>query len=355
MRLDRSFLRAHGTHFHVVSRIVGRAFLLGDSEKQHFHKIMRRLEKYAGVQVLTYCLMDNHVHLLLRTEEIVGDAISDAELVRRIGGLYSKAMARELKWQLATWREKKHERQVKFWREKYLARLGNLSEFMWALKGSFSKWYNKKHGRAGTLWEDRYKVVLVQDSEAVLVKVAAYIDLNPIRAGIVNDPGKYRWSGYGEAVGGRGYAAARRGISRITGASPGRGWKDAHPAYRVLLFMEGLEEVPGARVEIMRNLYGDEVQRRGAISTDQVDEVVRKKGQMSLVELLRCQVRYLTDGTVIGTREFVDRIFKAQPAKDRGKRKTGGRKMCGGDWGHGGMYALRDLRKDAIGKRAASE
>ena len=348
MRYNRTFLRAEGTHFHVVSRIVDRQFLLGDKEKAFFHKLMRRLESAAGVQVLTYCLMDNHVHLLLCTEEIDGDAMSDAELVKRIGGLYSKAAGKELAWQLATWREKKNDRLVKFWREKYLARLGNLSEFMWRLKNSFSKWYNKEKGRTGTLWEDRYKVVLVQDSEAVLMKVAAYIDLNPVRAGITGDPGSYRWSGYGEAVAGK--PAARRGIGRITSAPLNRGWRDAGPAYRVILFVRGLEDTPGAKVEVMRNLYGDEIKRRGAISTEAADEVVKKKGEMSLGELLRCKVRYLTDGTVIGTREFVDRIFKAQPAKDRGKRKTGARKMRGGDWGEGGLFALRDLRKDVIGK-----
>lgn len=353
MRYNRTFLRAEGTHFHVVSRIVDRQFLLGDSEKAFFHKLMRRLEKSTGVQVLTYCLMDNHVHLLLRTEEIDGDAMSDPELVKRIQGLYSKAAAKELAWQLATWREKKNDRLVKFWRDKYLARLGNLSEFMWRLKNSFSKWYNKEKGRAGTLWEDRYKVVLVQDSEAVLMKVAAYIDLNPIRAGLVDDPGEYRWSGYGEAVAGN--AAARRGITRLTGTSAQRGWRDASPGYRVLLFTRGLEDTLGVKVEVVGNLYGDEIKRRGAISTEAVEKVVRKKGEMSLAELLRCKVRYLTDGTVIGTREFVDRIFKAQPAEDRGKRKTGARKMRGGDWGEGGLFALRDLRKNVIGKPGPAE
>jgi REP element-mobilizing transposase RayT len=332
----------------VVSRIVDRQFVLGDRQKAFFHKLMRRLEKSAGVQVLTYCLMDNHVHLLLRTEDVDADAISDEELVSRVRGLYSKAAAKELAWQLDTWRRKQNENMIKFWREKYLARLGNLSEFMRVLKNSFSKWYNKEKERTGTLWEDRYKVVLVEGTAAVLMKVAAYIDLNPVRAGIAGDPGTYRWSGYGEAVAGG--VAARRGIGRITETAVNRGWRDAGPDYRVILFMEGLEDTPGAKVEVMRNLYGDEIKRRGAISTEKVEAVLKMKGQMSLPELLRHKVRYFTAGTVIGTREFVDKVFKAQPAKDRGKRKTGARKMRGGDWGDGGLYSLRDLRKDVIGK-----
>ena len=68
MRYSRIFLRAQGNHFHVVSRIAGREFLLGENEKRVFHRIMRRIARVAGVEVLTHCLMDNHVHLLLRTE-----------------------------------------------------------------------------------------------------------------------------------------------------------------------------------------------------------------------------------------------------------------------------------------------
>jgi hypothetical protein len=62
--------------------------------------------------------------------------------------------------------------------------------------------YNGRHGRTGTLWEDRFKSVLVENSESAKAAVAAYIDLNPVRAKIAADPKDYRWSGYGEACGG---------------------------------------------------------------------------------------------------------------------------------------------------------
>ena len=197
MRYSRIFLRAQGNHFHVVSRIAGREFLLGDREKRVFHGILRRISRVAGVEVLTYCLMDNHVHLLLRTEAVEDPAaISDEELVARVRGLYRKQVAAELEGQLAEGRKRGDRVLVAQWRERYLGRLGNLSEFMRVLKNVFSKWYNQEHGRSGTLWEeDRYKVVLVEGSEAVLRKVAAYIDLNPVRAGLVEDPGEYGWSG----------------------------------------------------------------------------------------------------------------------------------------------------------------
>jgi len=50
------------------------------------------------------------------------------------------------------------------------------------LKQRFTQWYNKRNGLKGTLWEDTYQSVLVEDSERALMTMAAYIDLNPVRA-----------------------------------------------------------------------------------------------------------------------------------------------------------------------------
>ena len=85
--------------------------------------------------------------------------------------------------------------------EKFTNRMGDLSEFMKMLKWRFSCWFNKKHGRVGTLWESRFKSVLVEDGVAART-MAAYIDLNPVRAGMVSDPKDYRWCSYAEAVAG---------------------------------------------------------------------------------------------------------------------------------------------------------
>ena len=88
----------------------------------------------------------------------------------------------------------------------------DLSAYMKIVKQRFTQWFNKKHGRKGTLWEDRFKSTLVEDGHAARV-VAAYIDLNPVRAGMVSDPKDYRWCGYGEAVAGK--QPARAGLQRV--------------------------------------------------------------------------------------------------------------------------------------------
>ncbi|MCC5788193.1 MAG: hypothetical protein JJT75_01050, partial [Opitutales bacterium] len=63
-----------------------------------------------------------------------------------------------------------------------------------------SIWYNSEYRRYGPLWSEKFKSVLVEGRANALKVVAAYIDLNPVRAGLVEDPAKYAYSGYGESV-----------------------------------------------------------------------------------------------------------------------------------------------------------
>ena len=82
--------------YHVVSRVVDRRFVFGTEEKEHFRILVRMYERFSGCRVLSYCFMTNHFHLLLEVPpggvkkgESMG--LSDEDLLRRLGGLYSKA------------------------------------------------------------------------------------------------------------------------------------------------------------------------------------------------------------------------------------------------------------------------
>jgi hypothetical protein len=90
----------------------------------------------------------------------------------------------------------------------------DLSEFMKTLLQRFARWHNTRTKRKGNLWEENFKSVVVEDGEAART-MAAYMDLNPVRAGIVKDPADYRWSSYGEAVGGG---------TRATAGGRGKAW-----------------------------------------------------------------------------------------------------------------------------------
>ena len=72
----------------------------------------------------------------------------------------------------------------------------DISIFIKELKGRFAQWYNQRHDRYGVLWAERFKSVLLEGGEA-LAAVAAYIELNPVRAGLCADPKDYRYCGFG--------------------------------------------------------------------------------------------------------------------------------------------------------------
>jgi hypothetical protein len=223
----------------------------------------------------------------------------------------------------------------------------DLGEFMKALKQRFSRWFNTRHDRRGTLWEERYKNVLVQDGYAARV-MGAYIDLNPVRAGMAPDPARYRWCSYAEAMAGGG--EARAGIERLMaeyeklagGETPKkkRKWGDVIAEYRVLLFSDG--EVRYREGGITGQT---EVARRG-MTREEVEKVLATGGKLSGVQMLECRVRAMSDGMVLGTRQFVEEFFAAKRTLFGAKRKDGARPIHGCETK---LRCARGLRKEALG------
>ena len=77
---------------------------------------------------------------------------------------------------------------------------GAMSLMMQSVGRSYVRYFNKRHSRSGTLWEGRYKSSLI-DSEAYLLTCMAYIDLNPVRAGVAESAEDFGWSSYKHLVG----------------------------------------------------------------------------------------------------------------------------------------------------------
>lgn len=75
-----------------------------------------------------------------------------------------------------------------------------MSLWMQAVGRRYVRYFNDRHGRSGTLWEGRYKSTLIQ-TDSYLLTCMAYMDLNPVRAGMVMDARDYLWSSYGHYAG----------------------------------------------------------------------------------------------------------------------------------------------------------
>lgn len=319
-----------------MSRIVDQRQVLGHVEREHFIFLMREYEAFCGVQVLTHTVLSNHFHIELEVPRRPEILPTDDELCTRLEALTGLAGSKSCRQILAQLREKGHHAAAEALRDKYFARMWDVSAYMKLLKQRFSQWFNKSVGRKGTLWEGRFKSVLVEGAGMTLATMAAYIDLNSVRANLTEDPAHYRWSGYAEAMAGneralaglRAVVAAQRGVAKE--AVP---MDEVLPAYRMWLFSEG-EENEGTDAE------GRPV--RKGIPREQVLAVLEARGRVSQTSYLRVRVRYFTDGAVLGTRQFVDGVFQAMRSRFGPKRKDGARRMRG--LASPELYVLRDLR-----------
>jgi hypothetical protein len=181
--------------------------------------------------------------------------------------------------------------------------------------------------------------------------MAAYIDLNPVRAGMVTDPADYRWSSYGEAIGGgtKGNGRkAREGLVRAYFCDQGVGfeaekWREVASLYRRLMGLAlGGNPGPAAASQTASGL-GQTTQNTAEMLENQDNETVLK--DLGMAKMLRCRVRYFTDGAVIGSKEFVNEAFASARGRFGPKRKDGARAMRGsGSGAKGVLWSMRDLR-----------
>jgi len=309
--------------YHCMSRTAGKQLLFGDREKEVLRKMIWQVADFCGVEVLTYAVMGNHFHVLARVPH--SQTISDAELVRRFATLYPKpSLHQPLTPQAFDKFLRNGGPEAEKLRNQLRQRMGDISAFMKTLKQRFSIWYNQTHARSGTLWAERFKSVLVEGRGNPLQTMAAYIDLNPVRAGLASDPKDYRFCGYGEAVAGK--SGARRGLSLVWADRiiPTNNYDDALRAHRSLIFAKGEFDESFSREEAVRVLE-------------------REGGILPKPTVLRCRVRYFTDGAILGSEDFVR-------AKCEGWRRERGRKhlpkanpLVGSDWGD--LTTIVGLRK----------
>ena len=132
-----------GQPLHLIQRGNNRTRSFADREDYACYlRVLRDAGKRAGCAIHAYVLMTNHVHLLVTPDT-------------------ERGPARMMQW----------------------------------IGRGYVRYFNQRHGRTGTLWEGRFRSTLV-DSDRYFLACSRYIDLNPVRAGIVADAASYRWSSF---------------------------------------------------------------------------------------------------------------------------------------------------------------
>ena len=328
-------------HYHVMSRAIEGRMIFDDVAKEKFRALLDAHLRFAQIRCITFCIMGNHFHLLLEVPNSEDNPLqhaSDAEFLDHLEILYNEDTVTRIATQLETYRQGGLEQRAEQLRQLYIDRMCDLSAFMRELKQRFTQWHNRRTERRGPLWQDRYKSVLVENSETALRTMAAYIDLNPVRANLVRDPKDYRWCGYAEAVAGK--TTAREGLSALViNELPGDDCKMTDPAwpeiqriYRCWLYEEGEEQVDET----------GRVRRRGFSSELTATVTERQQGALARRVLVRAQVRYFTDGLALGSKAFLEEVFQSNRNRFSPKRVDGSRKMRNINWG--ALRSMRDLR-----------
>ena len=235
------------TVHHVMNRIAHQVFFIKEEERNDFVAMMKRSAEFSGIQLMAWCIMTNHFHLLVFLPERI--EVDEAEVVRRVGILKGESGARALQAQLAklrtcdeakNWRAAEIsadrekgakeisanrekganelsacEKKVKEILDRYRRRMYDVGEFMKTLTQWFTEEYNRRFSHTGTLWEAAYLDRSVPLEREPLERVVAYIGLNPFRAGVSTDFDSYLWSSLHDAT--NGDELAIRGLRLVYG------------------------------------------------------------------------------------------------------------------------------------------
>ena len=305
-RIPRLLVRDEPAVYHVMSRVALEGYVLGPAEKDELLRIIQRMSSVYFAELLGFCLMGNHFHLLVRMHP--GDGVSEAELRRRFG-LY--------------WGRRKKVFPVER-AEDFRRKWGSLSEYVREIKQEFSRYYNRRHHRRGFFWGDRFKSVIVEDGDT-LVNCLAYIDLNPVRAGLVDRPESYRWSSVGYHVQ-RGNRGGLLSTDFGLVAHRGLGVSGRFRWYREFLYEKGALGRPGGS-------------GGGRISSEVLEGERARGFELGRRDRFLYRTRYFTDSGVIGSREFVARQYERFRWCFGTGRKKDPRRVIG----LSGIYSLKRL------------
>ena len=287
-RTPRLIINGEAGVYHVMSRTALDGFPLGDIEKDFMVDLIRQYSRLYLVEILGFCVMGNHFHILVRM--FPEHKFTDEDIKQRYVAFYGDDRPFADGW-IPSLREK----------------LSNISEFVREIKVGFTRYYNKMHNRRGYFWGDRFKSVIVEDGET-LINCLAYIDLNPLRACLVDRPEDYRWNslGYHIQTGNKG---------------------------DFLSLDFGLKEFGIRTADERLRYYRQFVYEKGCISEAKGQRIKER------IDRFRYRTRYFTDSGIIGSKSFVSRLYA--DFKDHFSSKHEKKPKPIG--GLGGIYSLKRL------------
>ncbi|MBU1054911.1 MAG: transposase [Proteobacteria bacterium] len=275
-RIARMIVPDQKTVYHVMSRTALDGYPFNDIEKDKLVDIIKRLSKIYFTDILGYCIMGNHFHLLVRMH--TETYLNDEEIKKRYILYYGN--------------------DNNFSSDhipRYRSKWSSISEFMREIKQTFSRSYNKNRNRKGTFWADRYKSVIVENGNT-LIHCLAYIDLNPVRAGLVEKPDNYRWNSIGYHV--------------------QTGNKDCFLSWDFGLNKFGIRDKKKRLIRYREYVYEagaidrSEEKNKKTIPANIINKERKKSFEISRMDRFINRSRYFTDSGIIGSKVFVSDLYQ---------------------------------------------
>lgn len=258
--------------YHLYSRV---AAYKGDYpllDAVPMRRLIETIRHYSAIyfcEVAAFCVMGNHYHLVVKFDR---SCPADQEELRARARLMYPGKASRARLDLWTEPDWEHYRQ----------RLFDVSEYMRNIQSAFARWYNRSYQRRGRFWADRFKSVYLADLRAVL-DCMLYVELNPVRAGLVERPEEWQGS-----------SLIQRELGTDNWLAPLKTFLDQPDGERTL-------------TEYRERLY-----YRGSVPTKEgqkalSQEVLEREIARGFIVrgLYRRRLRYFVDGLAIGSESFL--------------------------------------------------
>ena len=291
--------------------------------KDEFIGIVQRAADFSGIQLVAWCIMANHFHLLVYLSE--PEDIGEEETLRRYGVLKGQSRLADLMKRLAQMRQtgEDGERNAADVLVRIRSSMYDVGVFMKIVKQWLTQEYNRRYSHVGTLWEGVYKDVPVKASPNELGNRAGYIHLNPVRAAIVSGFAEYPWSSFTALC--RGDESAIAGMRHIYGESATR------------------DEIAAAHHELMSRLLEQ-------IKFEKAEEIARRREAG-----FNPPVDPLTDEALIAqVAKHLERVMD-EAIRDREARRKGGRPKGGNVAAEEKIKSLLSLNPNLTAAEIASE
>lgn len=272
-RIPRFLVLETPAIYHLSSRTTLEGFPIIDEYKDKLLNIIFNICKFYYVDILGFCVMGNHFHFIVRMNNN-NIKSSDKEIMDRYLSRYGEKFS-------------KNQEQTEVLR----SRIGNIGFLIKDIKQIFTRYFNNRTNKRGFFWGERFKSVIIEEGFP-FINSLAYIDLNPVRAGLVEKPEEYKWNTIGYIMNN----GSEKNMIRYDLWM--NEWKNLSQNETVNMYREFIYETGAMSIDL-KNISDSDIRKRKKIKDDPIVRASRF--------IRRC--RYFTDSGILGSHDYVKKNF----------------------------------------------